>query len=531
MRSIPRMLVFALALTACGDLFNEPQTADAGGKAGRDGATVVAFGPTVWLVEPAEGASFTKGQEVPIRAEASASSPAQIVRVDLSIDGKTVHTASTGLCEHHWDTSAVSVGSHRIGVIAFDGGGHTASAERTVTIVERQAGEPIVSLTAPVSGASFPLGSEVTIAATASADVGHAVAKVELFLDGALLVADTAAPYEHLWRTVGSTVGTHSIRALVTDDAGKTAESAVSVTLLERQPEDPIVSLVAPANQTSLPLGTDIHIVATAEAGAGRSVAKVELFVDSVLLVADTAAPYEHLWQTGGSTAGAHTLRAVVTDDAGKTAQSEASITLVENQPEDPTVSLVAPADQTSLPLGTDILIVATAEAAAGRTIAKVELLVDGALLATDTSLPYEHLWQTAGGTAGTHTIRAVATDDAGRSAQSEVELTLVDVTDASPPVITGFTTQPDDGASVGASVRVTVNVTDDVGVAAVGLYEGATKLGDFTGPAPSFTLSWVASEARAFALQVKARDTSGKESTSAVKTFTVDGAWTPPPA
>jgi endoglucanase len=74
---------------------------------------------------------------------------------------------------------------------------------------------PTVTLTSPTSGQSFPAGSAVQLAATAS-DPGGAVTRVEFRVDGNLVNTDTTAPYS--FNVTGLAAGSHTARATAFDN-------------------------------------------------------------------------------------------------------------------------------------------------------------------------------------------------------------------------------------------------------------------------------------------------------------------------
>ena len=88
---------------------------------------------------------------------------------------------------------------------------------------------PTVSVTAPLSGATFTAPAAVTITATA-ADSDGSVAKVEFFNGAVKLGEDLTAPYSFAWTSVAA--GTYSLTARATDNAGAvTTSAAVSITV------------------------------------------------------------------------------------------------------------------------------------------------------------------------------------------------------------------------------------------------------------------------------------------------------------
>ncbi|WP_258104432.1 Ig-like domain-containing protein [Marinoscillum sp. MHG1-6] len=86
---------------------------------------------------------------------------------------------------------------------------------------------PSVSITAPVNGASFADGENVTISADATDSDGF-VDQVEFFVDGNSVGVDTSSPYSINW-TIG--VGSYDITAVATDnELATTTSSSVTIT-------------------------------------------------------------------------------------------------------------------------------------------------------------------------------------------------------------------------------------------------------------------------------------------------------------
>ncbi len=77
-----------------------------------------------------------------------------------------------------------------------------------------------------------------------------------------------------------------------------------------------------------------------------------------------------------------------------------------------------------------------TATATDNRAVTRVDFLVDGLPLGSDSTAPYAASWSTALYTTGPHTVRAVAFDAAGNSSSSEVICTVY--RDETAPVISG---------------------------------------------------------------------------------------------
>lgn len=191
-----------------------------------------------------------------------------------------------------------------------------------------------------------------------------------------------------------------------------------------------------------------------------------------------------------------------------------------------PAVTITAPTDGATVS-GT---VTFSADATDAVGVVKVELLVDGRLLDTDTTAPYAATWDTAAAANGTHTLLARAYDSAGNVGRSaEVTVTVTGgVEDTTAPTVD--LTNPADGATVGGTVTLTATAADDVGVTEVEFFVDGVSLGTGT---PSMTagpweLQWnTASVADGpHALSVRAFDAKGNstldDDTSVTVTRTV---------
>ncbi len=87
---------------------------------------------------------------------------------------------------------------------------------------------PTTSITAPLNGAT--VSGTTNVSATASDNVG--VTKVEFYLDGALQSTDTTSPYAWSWNTASAANGAHSLTTKAYDAANNIGTSAaVNVTV------------------------------------------------------------------------------------------------------------------------------------------------------------------------------------------------------------------------------------------------------------------------------------------------------------
>lgn len=175
----------------------------------------------------------------------------------------------------------------------------------------------------------------------------------------------------------------------------------------------PTVAISAPPAGAVVTAGSVVTLTATA-ADADGTVQQAEFFEDGTLIGLDAAAPFSFGWMPSGT--GARVLTARATDDDGATTTSAAlSVTVQAAGGGDvlaPVATLDAPANGT---LGLTGAVTLRASAFDDVGVTRVEFSVDGALLATDDTAPYEAtLPSTDTYASGVHVLRARARDAAG---------------------------------------------------------------------------------------------------------------------
>jgi hypothetical protein len=182
----------------------------------------------------------------------------------------------------------------------------------------------------------------------------------------------------------------------------------------------PVITLIAPANGSTVTLPASVSISATASDSDG-SIAKVEFYGDGVKLGEDATAPYTWNWS---APAGARNVYAIAQDQSGaRTTSNTAFLTVVAvgaNAP--PSVTLTAPADGALIPPPGRIDFAATASDADGFVLL-VEFFIGANRVGTDTTAPYHFV---AFAAAGSHQLTAVAVDDDGaRTTSAPISITV----------------------------------------------------------------------------------------------------------
>ena len=186
-----------------------------------------------------------------------------------------------------------------------------------------------------------------------------------------------------------------------------------------------------------------------------------------------------------------------------------------------PSVSITSPASGATFTAPASVTVNATAADTDG-TVAKVDFFNGSTLVGTDTTSPYSV--NLANLAAGTYTLTARATDNAGAATTSAAVTITVNGPPDSPPTVS--ITSPASGASftAPANITITASASDSDGtVTKVDFLNGTTLLG--TATSAPFTVNFPNVAAGSYTLTVKATDNGGASTTSAPVNITVTGS------
>ncbi|PKL14874.1 MAG: hypothetical protein CVV50_02110, partial [Spirochaetae bacterium HGW-Spirochaetae-6] len=342
---------------------------------------------------------------------------------------------------------------------------------------------PVVAISSPANGATVT--GNVTISVSASDDKG--IAKVECFVDGALIQVDTAAPYSCSWNSDAAAYGNHIVSAKAYDTASQVADTSITVT--GGGVVVPLtVNITSPANGAQL---TGVQTI-SATAQGGKGVAKVEFYVNNMKISEDSSAPYSASLNMASYASGALlSLKAVAVDTEGATAVDD-----------DTQIAVAAFVCQSYT--ATNI-----AHVAAGRAETYTQYTISYAkTIGAGNDL----------GQLGTQYYSATTTVSESQPGYF-IKGACPSSGDTEAPVVS--ITSPVNGATVSGSVSIATSASDNVGVAKVELYLNGALIG--TKDAAPYTFSWSATTGT-HTLQAKAYDAAGNVGSSSVVTITVGG-------
>jgi hypothetical protein len=316
----------------------------------------------------------------------------------------------------------LALGTHVVTASVRNRAGQTGVMALTVTVVDRP---PAITITRPTDASVFPPNLPVVFTATATDNLDGDLASHVAWTsdrDGALGTGRTLT-------TATLSDGDHRITATVVNSLGTRGTASIGIAIRNATPR---IALSGPPDGTSIPEGTAIALVATANDIEDGDLTGAIVWASSLqgpLGIGGTIRPVL-------TTIGTHRISATVTDSGGAT-RAEAVTVVVSLAP--PTLTILSPADGSAFS-GAVTLSAKAIDFRDGDRSASIRwrssvggVLGRGAVLVVP-ALAF-----------GRHVITADVTDTDGLTASSSVSIAVGNT----PPVVT--ITSPTAGTSVGA--------------------------------------------------------------------------------
>lgn len=374
---------------------------------------------------------------------------------------------------------------------------------------------PTVSITSPVTKATFAARASVTINAVA-ADSDGDVSKVAFYNGSTLLGTDNTNPYTFTWNNVPA--GSYTITAKASDNnAHVTTSAAVLISVVHTAGSVPSVRLTSPAINANYKAPATVYISANASDADGP-IKKVEFYSGTTLLHTERNAPYKYTWKK--VKAGNYTITAKATDDNDNVTASEpvsisVSASSSSEEKASPEVNITSPQTNAAYNERATILVTADASDTDG-AVKKVEFYNGTTLLHTEINAPYTFTWQKV--KAGNYTITAKATDNNGNVTTSERVSISVSAPPSSgenkSPEVKITSPQTNAVFDEKATILMTADASDaDGSVKKVEFYNGSTLL--HTEINAPYTFTWRKVKAGNYTITAKATDNSGNVTTS----------------
>jgi subtilisin family serine protease len=284
----------------------------------------------------------------------------------------------------------------------------------------------------------------------------------------------------------------------------------------------PTAAIASPASGATV-AGT---VAVSVNASDNVGVAHVDLKVNGVVVASDTTAPYAFSWDSTTVANGTATLTATAYDAAGNSATSSPVSVNVSNTvapPPDTTPPTVAIASPTGGTVSGNVTVSVNASDNVGVT--RVDLLVNGATVATSNVGPWQFTWNSTTVANGSATLTARAYDAAGNVATSaSVSVNVsngsgTSASDTTPPVVS--ITSPSNGSTVsGKSAWIKASATDNSGAAGITqrLYIDTKLVSTVTGGSLSYNWNLRKVASGSHTIKVTATDAAGNAATVQVQ-------------
>ena len=473
--------------------------------AGGGGGGGTSTPPTVSLL-PVPPTTASVNQRITLSASAAAGAATKtITGVQFFANGTLVGIATAAPYTAIWVPQAL--GTYAITAVATDNlGASTTSVAATVSVT----GVIAVTLNSPAAGATIPVNTPQTVAATASASIGT-ITQVQFFANNVSIGTVSTFPFVVTWTPL--TPGFYNLSATATDNTGATTNSTIN-TVTVATGTAPAVAIVSPTAGSTVSVGLPQTIVASASAGSG-TIASVQFLANGLSLGTVTTFPYNQVWTPAG--VGPVALTAVATDSLGnRMTSSVVNVTVAPVSPGAPVVSITSPAAGSTLQVGLATSVTAVASDPDG-TISKVDFLVNGVVQASDTTFPYSFNFTPTA--TGTYRITAVATDNGGNATTSSA--VTVTVSGGTAPTVA--IASPADGATVSVGLPQTIVASASAASGTIASVQFLAN-GVSVGTATTFPYNqvWTPAGVGTVALTAVATDSLGNIRTSAVVNVTV---------
>lgn len=421
--------------------------------------------PTVSITSPEANARLAAGNVVTLSVTAG-DTDGTITQVVFALDGVPLATLSSAPYSTDWLTE---LGSYQLSVTVTDDKGSTATASQSFSVVDTVNQPPSVTL--QTSNSQINVGDQVTLTASPS-DSDGTITQVDFVVSGAVVDSVTAPPWQTVWSATSA--GDYVVEAIATDNVGarsqsssvtvsaialaggKCADAAVYVAGTSYQSGQnvtnngglyqcsvagwcssdsawayepgvgqywqdawnslgacataPEITLVSPSEGQTVLLGSDVSIQASINDADG-SVVSAEASVNGASLGLLSSAPYQWAWNAIG--AGETSVTVEATDNEGNTSQVSRTLSITDQ----PLVSeITSPVSGDIVAVGKAVSVTANVSALQS-DVTSAELFVNGLLVATDNTAPYQFSWTPAA--IGSYQLSVTGKDTQGNSVSS----------------------------------------------------------------------------------------------------------------
>jgi hypothetical protein len=321
----------------------------------------------VTITNPSEGAT--------VSGTVNVTTDTNCDEVRFYIDGTLVKDDTSSPFDYAWDTTAYSDGGHTILVEGYVSGTLEDTDSVTVTV------ENItyyVTITNPTNGS--------TVSGTVNVTTNTNCDEVRFYIDGTLVKDDTSSPFDYTWDTTAYSNGNHTI--LVEGYASGTLKDTDSVTVTVENITY-YVTITNPTNGSTVS-GTVIITVDT-------NCDEVRFYIDGTFVYDDTSSPFQYTWDTTAYPDGNHTI--MVEGYVAGVLKETDSVTVTVDNVIEYNLTITNPTEGE--------VVSNTVTITTDTNCSEVRFYIDGSLVGTDTTAPFQYSWDTTAYSDGDYTILA----------------------------------------------------------------------------------------------------------------------------
>lgn len=188
--------------------------------------------PTVQSLLPADGSVFNENDSVAISVNAT-DSDGQVTQVEFFVDGTSVGIDTTATGDNFSFNWSATAGTHAISVVATDDKQAVSNTLITNVIVNTTGNQLPTANLSLGGGNNLVINQPVDIVLDGS-DPDGSIAKLTLLINDQVAFESTTAPAQHTWTP--TQLGTVTLKLVVEDNTGATAESILNANVVETPP-------------------------------------------------------------------------------------------------------------------------------------------------------------------------------------------------------------------------------------------------------------------------------------------------------
>ncbi|MBN1115974.1 MAG: T9SS type A sorting domain-containing protein [Bacteroidales bacterium] len=318
--------------------------------------------------------------EINLKLSATASDPdGKIDSVEFRINTKKVGVDTSAPFEYIYTTQP---GNHKISAVAIDNDGAVTMSEIIPLYVGAPNDIPTININSPDSAQEFNVGDIISFTVTVN-DTIDSISKVDFYANNKLIGSNDFYPFSFNWEAErGDSV---RIKAVVTDNYGASNADSSFIRVFGANAA-PVVTFINPAQNEVIGTGIDYSVLIDAKDDI--QVDSVEIYLDGTKLSTLKTGPFEYSWST--PVPGAYTLVAKGFDNEQKAGYDTIQVTVTDNLP--PAVSITQPTEGDTYNFFVPLTVITNPVDSDG-DIDSVQLYVNGILISTATSTPFEINW------------------------------------------------------------------------------------------------------------------------------------------